>query len=143
MLDCLEYLNLYTLAIFVCAVLAIVFVRQLLSPFLQLKDHIPIPFEFFMIAIAAFLAYLLDVNIVYDVETTQFIGESFRLSSPRLQLFRPLLLDAFALALLIYGIHWHLCSEIAKEQKYKIDSRQVNCKIVTFTISQMFRKRLH
>lgn len=50
MFDCLEYLNLYTLAIFLLAFFAIVFARQLLSPFLQLRNHLPIPFEFLLVS---------------------------------------------------------------------------------------------
>lgn len=71
------------------------------------------------------LSYLLDVNEVYDVEVAKFIGSGFRLSAPRLQLFRPLFVDAIALALLIHSIHWNVSSEIAKEQKYQLDERQV------------------
>lgn len=69
------------------------------------------------------LGYRLDINYIYDVETLYFVDEDFRLTFPRIQLFRSLLFDSFVLALLIYTIHCHSSTDISKKQK--VDARQV------------------
>lgn len=55
-----------------------------------------------------------------------------------MQLFRLLFLDAFALALLIYSIHWHTSNEVAKEQKYKLEERQETIALTSIGLLSSF-----
>lgn len=88
--------------------------------------------------ISALLSYLLDVNELHEVEIARFIGIDFIFTTPKLQLFRPLFLDALAFALLLYSFNWYETNEIAKKQKYRVDERQETLSLVLIGLISSF-----
>ncbi|KAE9553276.1 hypothetical protein FO519_003534 [Halicephalobus sp. NKZ332] len=119
--DCLDYINLYTMALSVCVILFLLFAKQILGPLLQMRVHSPVPFEFLLIVITCLLSELTDIKGRYHVETLTHMSSGFPITIPQLGLFDDLIFDAFALAMLVFASHNRLTLQMSKDNKYSVD----------------------
>ncbi|KAI6216054.1 Prestin [Aphelenchoides besseyi] len=121
---CLEHLNLYTVSIVACAVLSIIFVRQVLSFLFSLHKNQAIPYEFFLLVITSAFSYLFDANELYGVVTCKNVGNRFQFVVPQLKLLPTIWLDGLALGIFSYALHFNITSAVAKGHKYNLIVRQ-------------------
>ncbi|KAI6189109.1 Prestin [Aphelenchoides besseyi] len=122
---CLEYMNLYTVSIVACAVLSIIFVRQVLSFLFSLHKNQAIPYEFLLLIISSALSYLFDVHQLYGVVTCKNAGNRFQFVVPQLKLLPTIWLDGLVLGIFSYALHFNITSAVSKRYNYNLIVRQV------------------
>ncbi|CAD5217115.1 unnamed protein product [Bursaphelenchus okinawaensis] len=138
--DCFRFLNIYTLSFAVSSFLILLFVRQIIGPLIQNHVNIPVPFEFVLMIVTGFIAYGFDMQHNYGVEVLRHFGTGWNLVSlPSYQQFCDVTYDAFALALLVYAMHYYAAGEMSRICKYQMDSRQeLIAVVVSSAISSLF-----
>ncbi|KAL3077663.1 hypothetical protein niasHT_039455 [Heterodera trifolii] len=129
--ECFDAINLNTLAISVACVLLLVFTRQCIGPLTRFRLRSAVSSEFLVILLAGFLSRWLNAERRWQLETVKFgNGSAFMVTVPHLSLIssrflsQTLLLDAFALALLVHTLHMRAASALARTHKYRVYEKQ-------------------
>ncbi|KAM6983046.1 LOW QUALITY PROTEIN: solute carrier family 26 member 6 [Tautogolabrus adspersus] len=116
--------NIGTLVVSIVAIIGLILAKEL-NAFLSKKLPIPIPVELLGIVIATLISWQVNLNDKYGVDVVGLIPSGLQLPVvPKASLFGQVIGDAFALAVVGYGIAISLGRIFALKYGYKVDSNQ-------------------
>ncbi|XP_037540886.1 solute carrier family 26 member 6 [Nematolebias whitei] len=116
--------NIGTLVVSIVAIVGLIIAKEL-NALLNKKIPVPIPVELVAIIIATIISWQVNVDVKYGVEVVGRIPSGLQPPVvPTLSLFGQVIGDAFALAVVGYGIAISLGRIFALKYGYKVDSNQ-------------------
>ncbi|XP_013857216.1 solute carrier family 26 member 6 [Austrofundulus limnaeus] len=116
--------NIGTLVVSIVTIVGLVLAKEL-NAFLGKKIPVPIPMELFTVIIATIISWQVDLEGKYKVEIVGTIPSGLQPPVvPAMSLFGQVIGDAFALAVVGYGIAISLGRIFALKYGYKVDSNQ-------------------
>ncbi|XP_035512371.1 solute carrier family 26 member 6 [Morone saxatilis] len=116
--------NIGTLVVSIVAIIGLILAKEL-NAYLSKKLPIPIPVELLGIVIATVVSWQVDLNGKYGVDVVGLIPSGLQPPAlPAVSLFGQVIGDAFALAVVGYGIAISLGRIFALKYGYSVDSNQ-------------------
>lgn len=114
-----------TLLISVGTIVIMVVNNELLKPRMAKKTKFPIPMELIVILVGALIAKFVDLEDTYNVIPVGFIPTGLPGPIlPKFDLWKELLVDAFAIAVVSYSVSISLALIFAQKMNYEIDFNQ-------------------
>uniref|UniRef100_UPI0037E79A69 solute carrier family 26 member 6-like isoform X2 n=1 Tax=Semicossyphus pulcher TaxID=241346 RepID=UPI0037E79A69 len=116
--------NIGTLVVSIVAIIGLILAKEL-NAYLSKKLPIPIPVELLGVVIATIISWQVNLNGKYQVDVVGLIPSGLQPPVvPKASLFGQVIGDAFALAVVGYGIAISLGRIFALKYGYKVDSNQ-------------------
>ncbi|XP_034065030.1 solute carrier family 26 member 6-like isoform X1 [Gymnodraco acuticeps] len=116
--------NIGTLVVSIVAIIGLILAKEL-NAYLSKKLPVPIPVELIGIVVATVISWQVDLRAKYGVEVVGLIPSGLQPPVlPTASLFSQVIGDAFALAVVGYGIAISLGRIFALKYGYKVDSNQ-------------------
>ncbi|XP_033943145.1 solute carrier family 26 member 6-like [Pseudochaenichthys georgianus] len=116
--------NIGTLVVSIVAIISLILAKEL-NAYLSKKLPVPIPVELIGIVVATVISWQVDLRAKYGVEVVGLIPSGLQPPVlPTASLFSQVIGDAFALAVVGYGIAISLGRIFALKYGYKVDSNQ-------------------
>ncbi|XP_041654924.1 solute carrier family 26 member 6 isoform X2 [Cheilinus undulatus] len=116
--------NIGTLVVSIVAITGLILLKEL-NAYLSKKLPIPIPVELLGVVLATIISWQVDLNGKYEVDVVGLIPSGLQPpAAPMASLFGQVIGDAFALAVVGYGIAISLGRIFALKYGYKVDSNQ-------------------
>ncbi|KAK1801125.1 hypothetical protein P4O66_022828 [Electrophorus voltai] len=120
----LDQTNIGTLVVSIVTIVGLILAKEVNS-FLVQKLPVPIPVELLAIIIATLVSWQVDLKTVYGVQTVGEIPSGLQAPvMPEFSIMRSIIGDAFAMAVVGYGIDISLGRIFALKYGYKVDSNQ-------------------
>uniref|UniRef100_A0A4W4HA72 STAS domain-containing protein n=1 Tax=Electrophorus electricus TaxID=8005 RepID=A0A4W4HA72_ELEEL len=130
----LDQTNIGTLVVSIVTIVGLILAKEVNS-FLVQKLPVPIPVELLAIIIATLVSWQVDLKTVYGVQTVGEIPSGLQAPvMPEFSIMRSIIGDAFAMAVVGYGIDISLGRIFALKYGYKVDSNQ---ELVALGLSNM------
>ncbi|XP_074537135.1 solute carrier family 26 member 6 [Halichoeres trimaculatus] len=116
--------NVGTLVVSIVAIVGLILLKEL-NTYLGKKLPIPIPVELLGVVIATIISWQVNLNDKYNVDVVGLIPSGLQPPAlPRANLFGEVIGDAFAVAVVGYGIAISMGRIFALKYGYKVDSNQ-------------------
>lgn len=132
-----------TLAIFLTSIAVLLFNNEWLKPRVAKKTIFPVPMELILIILSMALTKLFDAEKNWNVFLVGEIPSGLPIPTlPKLDLWKELLLDAFAIAVVSYSISVSLALLFAQKGNYGLDFNQELLALVSkmsFTVQKYFK----
>lgn len=116
--------NIGTLVVSIVAIIGLILLKEL-NAYLSKKLPIPIPVELLGVVVATLISWQVNLNDKYKVDVVGLIPSGLQPPvSPNISLFGQVIGDAFAVAVVGYGIAISMGRIFALKYGYKVDSNQ-------------------